>query len=287
VFRRIYSTAFWVFLCVTCIVMFAGAAALFLLVAPFDRDRRAQHYYSCFWAQIFFYANPMWRCRVEGRHRIPHRGAAVLVSNHESLGDILVCFGLYRPFKWVSKASVFKVPLIGWNMWFNRYIPLVRRNRASVVAMMESCRTWLARDVPVLFFPEGTRSPDGEVKAFKDGAFQLALEVGCPVYPMVITGTANILPKHGYVIRENANCRLRVLEPIDPAQFDGDVARLRDHVRSVIVAERAAMMGQSAPVVDPEPEAAPVPGAEPAVMLQETSASAASESRVSRDVSRM
>ena len=224
--------------------MFVGALALFLTVGLVDRKRYVQHLYSCFWAQIFFYVNPLWRLRIEGRSKLPWRGPAVLVSNHESLGDILVLFGLYRPYKWVSKASVFSVPLVGWNMRFNRYVPLVRRNKESIVQMMQRCREWLARGVPVMIFPEGTRSSDGQVRAFKDGAFRLAAEANCPVFPIVLAGTADILPKHGFVLRRLANCRVRVLDPVEPASFDMDPARLRDHVRELIVSERATMRAE-------------------------------------------
>ena len=141
----------------------------------------------------------------------------MLVSNHESLGDILALFGLYRPFKWVSKASVFKVPFLGWNMTLNGYVPLLRGDAQSVSRMLDHCDRWLSRGVPVLMFPEGTRSADGEVKAFKDGAFRMAVKQGCPVIPIAISGMRTSLPKHGFVIRQSVHCVVRVLAPLDPA----------------------------------------------------------------------
>src|SRR5262249_53142360 len=115
----------------------------------------------------------------EGRQHLPWRGGAVLVSNHASLADILVLFGLWSPFKWVSKASNFRIPLIGWNMRLNRYVPLVRGDKESIATMMRACEAWLAGGVPVLLFPEGPRSPDGEGKAFKAGAFRMASSGRC------------------------------------------------------------------------------------------------------------
>jgi 1-acyl-sn-glycerol-3-phosphate acyltransferase len=238
---RIGSTIFWTFLVFSCIVMFAGALVVFLTTALFDRKRRVQHLYSCFWAQLYFYVNPIWRLKIEGREHLPWNGPAVIVSNHQSLGDILVLFGLYRPYKWVSKASVFKVPILGWNMRFNRYVPLVRGDKASIARMMAQCRYWLEQGVPVLIFPEGTRSKDANLLPFKDGAFKLAVESGAPVIPIALTGTAATLPKHGYLIRQKADCRVRVLPPIDPAPFGEDVAALRDHVRDVIAAEKVRL----------------------------------------------
>lgn len=223
-------------------VMFIGATVCFVLTVPFDRRRVIQHLYSCFWAQIMFYLNPFWRLHIEGRNKLPWRGPAVLVSNHESLGDILVLFGLYRPFKWVSKAAVFRSPFLGWNMYYNGYVPLVRGDKDSIIDMHRRCMSWLERGAPIMMFPEGTRSPDGEVRAFKDGAFRMAIEAGCPLYPIVLTGTADTLPKHGLLMKLRANCRVRVLDPIDPAQFDGDVAAFRDHTRELIIAEKARML---------------------------------------------
>lgn len=236
--RRAFSLLYWSVFVLSQPVLFLGALLVFLVTLPFDRNRVVLHLYSCAWAQFSFWINPMWRMKVLGREKLPWRGPAVLVSNHESLVDIQVLYGLYRPFKWVSKESVFRVPFVGWNMYLNGYVGLRRGNAASVAKMLAACERWLDRGVPVLIFPEGTRSPDGEVKAFKDGAFVLAVRKDVPVYPIVLTGTARTLPKHGLVLREKADCEVHVLDPVQPADFDRDARKLRDHVRDLIVAER-------------------------------------------------
>ncbi len=243
--RVVYSVVFWVFMVVTCVLMFFVGLGVFLVTLPFDPNGRAQHLFSCFWAQIYFYCNPFWRLRVEHRDRMPWRGPAVVVANHQSLGDILVLFGLYRPFKWVSKASVFKMPFLGWNMALNRYVRLVRGSKESIAKMMTDCERWLDRGVPVMIFPEGTRSKDGAVLPFKDGAFRLSVGKNVPVIPIVITGTARTLPKHGFLLDSRADCVVRVLPPVDPAAFGGDVAALRDHVRELIIAEKARIEGEA------------------------------------------
>lgn len=239
--RRVFSTVFWTFLAVSCIPLFVVALLLFLITFPFDRDRRILHLYSCAWAQLYFWVNPLWRLNIEGRERLPWKGAAVLVSNHESLGDILVLFGLFRPFKWVSKHSVFKVPFVGWNMRLNGYVGVIRGERESVLKMMADCERWLARGVPVLLFPEGTRSPDGNVQTFRDGAFHLAVKMGCPVIPIALVGTGRVLPKHGFLLRDKVHCRVQVMDPVDPSPFKGDVAALREHVRALIIEQRERM----------------------------------------------
>jgi 1-acyl-sn-glycerol-3-phosphate acyltransferase len=244
--KAVLSALLWAFFALSCIPLFAGAVLVWLLTFPFDRNGRVLHLYSCFWAMVYFYVNPVWRLRVEGRERLPWHGAAVLVSNHASLADILVLFGLYRPFKWVSKESNFRLPFIGWNMRLNRYVPLVRGDPESIGRMMDACQAWLDKGVPVLLFPEGTRSEDGQLKAFKDGAFRLSMAKGCPLYPIVLSGTADVLPKHGLVLRQRANCRARVLEPVDPKPFGPDVAAFRDAVRARMLLAKAALDGELA-----------------------------------------
>ena len=232
---RAFTAAYWVFVVLTMPLFFACALVVFLVTWPFDRRRVALHLFSCFWASFYVYANPLWRARVVGREKLPWRGPAVIVANHLSLVDILVLYGLYRPFKWVSKAELFRVPVVGWNMVINDYVRLRRGDRESIRAMMEHCRRHLARGSPVLIFPEGTRSANGVLQAFKDGAFRLAMETGAPLIPIALRGTFDTLPKHGLVLHNRMDALVQVLEPLDPRHF-ASVPELRDAARAAIAA---------------------------------------------------
>lgn len=228
------SALYWVYAVVTMPILFVGAVIIWLVTLPFDRRRVALHLYSCAWGMLYVVSNPLWRCRVHGRSKLPWRGPAVIVANHLSMLDILVLYGLFRPFKWVSKASLFRVPVVGWNMWLNDYVPVKRGDRESVKEMMARCRAHLARGTPLLLFPEGTRALDGRLQRFKDGAFKLAWEAKVPVYPVVMTGTYEALPKHGLVMRGGMEARIEVLAPLHPRDFAGPDA-LRDATRAVFV----------------------------------------------------
>lgn len=238
---RPLSYAYWALIGLTCPIFFVGALLIWLVTLPFDRRRTALHLYSCAWAVFYVAINPMWRLRVTGREHLPWRGPAVIVANHSSLIDILVLFGLFRPFKWVSKAENFKIPFVGWNMHLNGYVSLVRGDRASVIAMLAECSRLIDRGNPVLFFPEGTRSTDGLLRPFKDGAFELAVQHGIPLIPVAVHGTASALPKHGMVLQEHVDARVEILDPLDPADF-GSVADLREAARARI----ATALGQAA-----------------------------------------
>jgi 1-acyl-sn-glycerol-3-phosphate acyltransferase len=243
---RAFSIAYWAFIGLSCLPFYAIAVALYLVTRPFDRRRVVLHVYSCFWAAFYIYCNPLWRLRVVGRDKLPWNGPAVIVANHASLIDVLVLFSLYRPFKWVSKAENFKLPFIGWNMTLNDYVPLVRGKRSSIVRMMDECRAHLGRGAPVLIFPEGTRSRDGQLQAFKDGAFRLASEVGCPVIPVAIRGTSDVLPKHGMVLRKRMQATVEVLDAIAPST---DAEALRDAAREAIARALSQHTTPRAPAV--------------------------------------
>jgi 1-acyl-sn-glycerol-3-phosphate acyltransferase len=236
---RIFSVFYWAFIAITCVVFFVGAVVVFLLTALFDRRRVALHLYSSAWASFYVYVNPLWRLRVTGRSRLPWRGAAVLVANHASLIDILVLFALFRPYKWVSKQEIFRVPLLGWNMRLNDYVPLVRGSGASVRAMMAHCDRLLDAGSPVLIFPEGTRTFDGELRPFKDGAFDLAARHNVPVYPIAVHGTRRALPRNGFVLRDRIDVLVEVLDPLNPADFAGK-EQLREAARAAIAAALSA-----------------------------------------------
>jgi 1-acyl-sn-glycerol-3-phosphate acyltransferase len=243
VLRVIFSVFFWGFFITSCVVMFSIGLLVWLVTRPFDPNGRVQHLYSCIWAMVYFYVNPFWRIRFTGREKLPWRGGAVLVANHESLSDIPALFGLYRPFKWVSKESMFRAPFLGWNMTLNRYVPLRRGDKESIARMMATCEEWLDRGVPVMIFPEGTRSKDGNLQPFKDGAFRLSIAKQVPIFPIVVTGTHDTLPKHGWIFSGRADCRVAVLDAVLPGPFGQDAPALRDHVRGLIEAEKTRVAG--------------------------------------------
>lgn len=235
--RVLLSLMFWAYMALSCPVFFVLAVLIFVVTLPFDRRRAILHQFTCFWGYHYVALCPFWTVRIEGRHNIP-RGPSVMVANHQSMGDILVLFGLYRHYKWVSKAAIFKVPFIGWNMTLNDYVRLVRGDAESIASMMEACRRHLRRGSAIMMFPEGTRSVDGQLKAFKHGAFTLADEFEVPVVPIVVDGTLDALPKSGWIFQNKGRIEVlvRVLEPIDTGSMAGPnrAATLNERTRGLM-----------------------------------------------------
>ena len=214
------TVAFWMVVGLTMPLLFLAAALLFAVTAPFDPDRSVLHAFVCWSCHAYLHVNPLWRVRVEGRERIP-RGASVLVVNHQSMADVAACMGLHRPFKFVSKASLFSLPVVGWAMKMLRYVRLERGRPHSTRAMLDQCRHWLRRGIAVLMFPEGTYAPGAALLHFKPGAFVLARDERVPMVPVLISGTRDLVVGDGPWMAPRVNIRIRVLDPVDfPAGAD-------------------------------------------------------------------
>ncbi|OZG71811.1 1-acyl-sn-glycerol-3-phosphate acyltransferase [Hahella sp. CCB-MM4] len=217
--KKIIGIIFLLFITLTSVALFAGALVLWLLTRWFDHRLVYLHRYTCFWAYLYVWSMPAWQVSFIDRHKINPRRTYVVVSNHQSLLDILVVFGLFFHFKWVSKAEIFQVPLIGWNMVLNRYVKLKRGDAESIGQMMSAAETHLKGQSSVYLFPEGTRSFDGRLKSFKPGAFILAKKLGLPILPIVIEGTTHALPKHSLEFHGRHPICVKVMDTIEPESF--------------------------------------------------------------------
>ena len=162
------------------------------------------------------------------RGTIGLRGSASPLSWTETTG----------PTATLGDRSVFELAIADGEMVD---VKIVRGNKQSIVTAMKGCRERLDRNVSVMLFPEGTRSHDGVMGEFKDGAFRLAIESGCPILPLVVAGTREAIQKGDW--RWNVtSAEVRVLQPIETTGLTkDDVGDLRDRVRALISDELALM----------------------------------------------
>jgi 1-acyl-sn-glycerol-3-phosphate acyltransferase len=232
--RYLATLWFWAVFGITLVPGFLVGVALWLVLLPFDPDRRVLHAYVCRWCFQYLRIWPGWSARVEGRELLP-RGACVLVANHQSMADIFAAMGLFHPFKFVSKASLFRIPLLGWMMSLLRYVRVERGRLQSMRGMMDVCREWLNRDMPVLIFPEGTYAEGGRLLPFRRGAFRLALDARVPVVPVLLRGTTELVEGDGPWMNPHARVSIRVLPPVRPEDFSGDDGALADRVRDLFL----------------------------------------------------
>jgi 1-acyl-sn-glycerol-3-phosphate acyltransferase len=183
-------------------------------------------------ARVSTRLSPLWTFEVRGAAPADIDSCAyVVVCNHESNADPFLLSWLPWDMRWVAKQELFRIPLSGWALALSGDIPLRRGDAGSVRAMMTECRRTLQAGLSVMMFPEGTRSADGAMRAFKDGAFELAIEAGVPVLPLALTGTRACMPK-GSPWFGDARAVVRVLDPISTNGMSrADVPRLREDAR--------------------------------------------------------
>ncbi len=239
--QTIVSIWAWLVL-VACIVLwFPLLAVVRLLTAPFDRGRYIPGRIFRKIGPAMATLNPLWRFRYSGTMPTDPRRPFVVVSNHESFADILLISHLPWEMKWLSKAELFRIPIMGWMMWLVGDIPVKRGFGPSALEAMARCRKALDNRVSVMIFPEGTRSKTSELLPFKDGAFRLAIEAGVPILPLAVSGTGTALRKHDWRFGRS-EAEVRVLEPVETAGLSlSDIPELKARVRRTIVEARDAL----------------------------------------------
>ena len=247
--NRIVAGLFLGFLGLTSAIFFMVALVIWALTVLVDRRLIILHLFTSFWASLYLWVMPAWSVHVDGLRQVAWKRNYVIVSNHQSQLDILVAFRLFIPFKWVSKAEVFKLPFIGWNMSLNRYIKLKRGDKDGTVRMFADCEKSLSLGNSIFIFPEGTRSKTGELKPFKPGAFILAKKMDLPILPVVISGTNAALPKHSLNFHGRQHMRIRMLEPIPAEQVASlSVEDLTEMVRTLVARQLEEMTPACAPI---------------------------------------
>jgi 1-acyl-sn-glycerol-3-phosphate acyltransferase len=227
----IVSGYFWFTLFFFSALLFPFALVVWMLTLPFDRRRFILHKVTCTWADVILFINPYWGSTVTGRGKVRKKTTYVMVSNHSSGADILLLFRLYSHYKWVAKQSLFFTPFIGWNMWMNGYIPIVRSKGRSKMIMMDRAVAAIKKGNSVMVFPEGTRTRDGNLQYFKTGAFRLALDTHSSILPLAIKGTFYAINKNSMMVHKTRAMKLIVLDPIpyeeiahlDPKEIAGKV----------------------------------------------------------------
>lgn len=167
---------------------------LCVITATLFGPKIAGRIYPPLWARLLIAVTPS-KVDVKGLQRIQPDQSYVIVANHLSLYDILVVYAtLGVDLRWVMKQELRKVPIIGIASEKLGHVYIDRSNSDAAVKALEDARAKVANGTCIIFFPEGTRSRNGEMGKFKKGAFKMALDLGLPILPITINGTRSILP---------------------------------------------------------------------------------------------
>ncbi|HXH07124.1 MAG TPA: lysophospholipid acyltransferase family protein [Vicinamibacterales bacterium] len=184
------------------------------------------------------------RMRLTGREHIRRDGPAVYCANHTSAVDPPAAFLALRPvhprLAILYKAELRRVPILGRGFDLAGFVPVERGNRDRSIAAVDAAAAALAAGRSFLVYPEGTRSPTGELLPFKKGPFVLAIKAGAPIVPMVITGARESMEKGSALIRP-ACVRVRFGPPIETA---GMTIEDRDRLAAAVRAAMQALLDE-------------------------------------------
>ncbi|MBN1183945.1 MAG: 1-acyl-sn-glycerol-3-phosphate acyltransferase [Bacteroidales bacterium] len=226
----------WLLVLITFILFLPVITLLYVLTFLFDKRLVAVHFFSSWWAMLYIWLNPLWRMKVEGREKMKRKQTYVILANHQSLLDIAILYGLFFPYKWVTKVENFRIPGIGWIMILNRYIKVDRNKRETYMQMIADCERSIKKGSSVLLFPEGTRSRDGVIKNFKAGPFKVALQAKAPILPVIIDGSNRALKPNNFIFNGRLVFRVKILDPIPIEIFkDKDIKTIALDVQEIMV----------------------------------------------------
>ena len=173
---------------------------------------------------------------IEGLDKIDKTKSYIFIGNHQSLFDVAALFtAIPLTARFMAKKELYKIPIFGWALAATGTIKIDRSNREKSIASMNDALARIRRGVSVIVFPEGTRSEDGQIQAFKKGGFVLALKGSIPVVPVSISGSRFILRKHNARVIPG-KIKIIIGDPIDTSQYSyQDREELSNTVRNFIV----------------------------------------------------
>jgi len=180
------------------------------------------------------------RWEVLGRDQLENRNY-IFMSNHVSNLDPPLLIPLIPGRTSVLvKKELFKIPILGRAMLMGQLVPIDRSNRDAAITSVREAEQVVRSGLNMTVFPEGTRSLDGKLQAFKKGAFYLATDTGVPIVPITIIGTEDLLPKGHHLVKPG-QVRIVFHPPIDSRYFadrEELIGAVRSAIASALPAER-------------------------------------------------
>ncbi len=197
-----------------------------LITIPFDKSGRYFRMSPLLWSRVIFWMFGM-KVSVLGYENLDSSKPYVFVSNHASMFDIPTVFvAIKGNVNIVFKEELTYVPIWGWALRFGQFIMIDRSNPRKALASIERAAKSIRIGNSVILFPEGTRTLDGKLQAFKRGAFSLAVKAGVPVVPITINGTFGIMPKGSFNV-VSSNISVVIDKPIRVLNIDGKDGELK------------------------------------------------------------
>jgi 1-acyl-sn-glycerol-3-phosphate acyltransferase len=243
IIKYIYNAVLWSVFIIDAVVLMIINLAVFAVTYPFDTRRKVIHAFSYYWGLHYLWVNPLWKIEYLCRANIDTKKPYVIVSNHQSMFDICVIYKIPLVFKWVSKKEVFRIPFVGWLLMLHGDIMIKRGTTQSTKEMLKKAEAWVNKGCSISIFPEGTRSADGKIHSFREGAFMIAKLNKLAILPVVVEGTRKMLPTRSGLFGGCATARIHVLPEISAETVASLKTRdLSDMLNKIMLEEHKRMV---------------------------------------------
>ena len=216
-------------------VMTFFCALLIIFLYPFGSYNKITNKTALIWSKSIVWAAGA-KIELHGLDKIDFGKSYVFAGNHQSHIDVVSVFSILPlTVRYIAKKELFRIPLFGWAMAASGTIKVDRSNREKSIKSIEQAGESIRNGVSVILFPEGTRSDDGEIHAFKKGAFVLATKSGVPVVPISISGTRKILEKHSLKLKSGI-VKIVISDPIESSNYKlEEREKFANDVRQIII----------------------------------------------------
>jgi len=217
--RTLFSIFIWIYWTLCIVTFFVIVSLLYLFTFPFDRFNQIPNRTLKGLAKSMLMVNPGWDFIVEGAEADKVTKPTIVIANHQSFLDLPLFYLLPWSMKWVAKKSLFKIPILGWIIFMTGQIAIERYSLKSLKKLDYLVQP-IQNGIPGMIFPEGTRTEDGNLKAFKNGAFLMAKRYNFNLLPIVHNGGYEAMPSGSWRIDPRQTFKISVLDPIDPQEFE-------------------------------------------------------------------
>jgi len=219
------------------IVPYTVAACVYLMVATrFGSAARQTDFWGRYWGRVTIFCSGA-KVAIEGLENVDRRRSYVIVSNHLSNLDAPYHFGTMPVgVRFLAKKELYKIPLFGSTLRAVGMVETDRRDHSAEAHQRINERVAYVISIgrSVMIYPEGTRSADAELHAFKKGAFRIAIQNQMPILPVATAGTNGVWP-HGEKWWRGGQTRMVFHPPIETAGLDeGDIDALLNQVRGIV-----------------------------------------------------
>ena len=185
------------------------------------------------WSRSFFILM-LLPVKVSGKENIQKGQSYVFVSNHQSICDVFLAYG-YLPviFKFLMKKELRKIPFVGLACQICGHVYIDRSNMRAAVVSIKKVEQTLKNGICTVIYPEGTRTPNGEVQKFKRGAFMVATHLSLPVIPLSVSGGYECMPKGAKYMKRHP-IHLHIGKPMNLKEYETEEAAT-EAVRQAVI----------------------------------------------------